>query len=238
MKVTIVGHTKDAMDLMIMSKSTRLQMSSDLLTDIQLMTVEKKKEQLDYMVNTIKSSWEFMDITFLIEGVSRAFTHQLVRNRQGSYAQQTMRILNMDGFQYITGPSISRNPELQARYELYMDSINEMYNCLIELGADVEDARGILPTNISTNIMVKYNLRTLSDMMASRASSRTQNEYREVIEAMYQACVDKWYWIAPFLRDHKAHALKQLESIIHDQYDGTDLLIPYLKLIDQVRNAK
>ena len=85
---------------------------------------------------------------------------------------------------------------------------------------------------------MKHNLRSLSDMMASRESERTQNEYRDVVEAMYQACVEKWPWIAPFLRNHKSHALKKLESIIHDVYDGTDALTPYLKLIDQVRNAK
>lgn len=106
------------------------------------------------------------------------------------------------------------------------------------MGASIEDARGVLPTNICTNIMVKHNLRSLSDMMASRASERTQGEYREVIEAMYQACVEKWPWVAPFLRDSKHYALEKLSSIIHDKYDGTDQLIPYIKLIDQVRNAK
>ena len=86
--------------------------------------------------------------------------------------------------------------------------------------------------------MVKHNLRSLSDMLASRASHRTQDEYRKVCDAMYDACVEKWPWIAPFLRDQKSYALKELESIIHDQYDGTDKLVPYLKLIDLIRNAK
>lgn len=238
MKVTIVGCTQDPVELMIMSKSTRLQMGVELMDNIYSMSEQEKMEQLNYMVNTIKSSWEFMDITFLIEGVSRAFTHQFVRNRQGSYAQQTMRILNMDGFEYITGPSISADEDINKYYQDCMYRINDMYNNLLDMGAAIEDARGILPTNISTNIMVKHNLRSLSDMMASRASSRTQSEYREVMDAMYEACVERWPWIAFFLRDQKAYALKKLESIIHDQYDGTDLLVEYLKLIDQVRNAK
>lgn len=238
MRVTIVGQTQDPMDLLIMSKSTRLQMCSDLMVDIHYMSEDEKKEHLEYMVNTIKSSWEFFDISFLIEGVSRAFTHQFVRNRQGSYAQQTMRILNMSGFDYVTGPSILENDKRKAAYDNAMLAIQESYDYLIKLGVKEEDARGILPTNIKTNIMAKFNLRTLSDMMASRASERTQGEYREVVEAMYQACVEKWPWIAPFLRDQKSYALKELESIIHDQYDGTDKLVPYLKLIDLIRNAK
>ena len=238
MKVTIVGHTHNAAELMIMSKNTRLEMSADLMDNINMMSDDEKKAHLDYMVNTIKSSWEFFDITFLIEGVSRAFTHQFVRNRQGSYAQQTMRILNMEGFKYITGPSILADEAIQFEYDAAMKAIDDAYTKLITMGAKEEDARGILPTNICTNIMVKHNLRSLSDMMASRESERTQNEYRDVVEAMYQACVEKWPWIATFLRNHKSYAVKKLESIIHDVYDGTDSLVPYLKLIDQVRNAK
>lgn len=238
MKVTIVGHTQEPMDLLLMSKSTRLELNSALLDAIRSMPEEEKNVQLEYMVNTIQSSWEFFDISFMIEGVSRAFTHQFVRNREGSYAQQTMRILNMDGFDYITGPTIANDAHLNSVYTCMMDDINRTYNYLISKGASIEDARGILPTNICTNIMAKFNLRSLSKMMASRASGRTQGEYRQVVDAMYEACVEKWPWVAPFLRDHKDYALKQLESIIHDQYDGTDSLVPYLKLIDIVRNAK
>lgn len=238
MKVTIVGHTHNAAELMIMSKNTRLEMSADLMDNINMMSDDEKKAHLDYMVNTIKSSWEFFDISFLIEGVSRGFTHQFVRNRQGTYAQQTMRILPMTKFKYITGPSIKNNFDANFKYERAMERIQKTYDELIAMGVAIEDARGILPTNICTNIMVKHNLRSLSDMLASRASHRTQDEYRQVCDAMYDACVEKWPWIAPFLRDQKSYALKQIESIIHDQYDGTDKLIPYLKLVDLVRNAK
>lgn len=238
MRVTIVGQTQDPMDLLIMSKSTRLEMCPEMLVDIQLMSEAEKLEQLDYMVNTIKSSWEFFDISFLIEGVSRGFTHQFVRNRQGTYAQQTMRILPMTKFKYITGPTIKNNFDANFKYERAMERIQKTYDELIAMGVAIEDARGILPTNICTNIMVKHNLRSLSDMLASRASHRTQDEYRQVCDAMYDACVEKWPWIAPFLRDHKSYALKELENIIHDQYDGTDKLVPYLKLIDLIRNAK
>lgn len=238
MKVTIVGHTQDPMALLIMSKSTRLEMSPSLLDDINKMSHTEQIEQLDYMVGTIKSSWEFMDISFLIEGVSRGFTHQFVRNRQGTYAQQTMRILPMSKFKYITGPSIKGNFHLETKYDNAMARIQKTYDELIAMGAEIEDARGILPTNICTNIMVKHNLRSLSDMLASRASHRTQDEYRQVCDAMYEVCVEKWPWIKEFLRDQKSYALKEIESIIRDQYDGTDKLIPYLKLVDLVRNAK
>ncbi|MEG1043090.1 MAG: FAD-dependent thymidylate synthase, partial [Pseudomonas sp.] len=166
------------------------------------------------MVDTIKSSWEFVDFTFCIEGVSRGFTHQFVRNRLGSYAQQTMRILDMGDFDYITGPSIAGDEHLRKMYDAAMAQIAVVYKELIKKGAKIEDARGILPTNISTNIIAKFNLRALSQMMMSRASNRTQSEYRDVLDAMYEAVVEAEPWCAEFLRSSKYDDLKRLEAAI------------------------
>ena len=237
MKVSLIAHTTNPVDTLIFTKNTRLNMTTDMLEDIISMPEDKKKEQLEYMVNTIKSSWEFVDFTFAIEGVTRAFTHQFVRNRTGSYAQQTMRILNVDGFDYVTGPTINTTAK-QMVYDDCMDKIQRAYNELIEMGVAIEDARGVLPTNICTNITAKFNLRSLSDMMASRASSRTQGEYREVMDAIYNCVVEAFPEFAEFLRDGKTYACNRLENIIKSAYEGTEHCNDYIKLVDQVRNAK
>ena len=57
MKVTLVNYTGDALELMIFSKSTRLQMSPDLYDEILKWPQEKKLEEAEYISNTIKSSW-------------------------------------------------------------------------------------------------------------------------------------------------------------------------------------
>ena len=153
MKVTLMNFTPNAREMLVFTKSTRLNVTPGLMDVIKLYDDEKLQKELDYMVDTIKSSWEFVDATFCIEGVSRGFTHQFVRNRLGSYAQQTMRILDMGDFKYITGPSIENDPRLKSLYDTMMANINEYYKRLISAGAKIEDARGILPTNISTNIV-------------------------------------------------------------------------------------
>ena len=236
MKVTLIAHTTNPVDTLIFTKNTRLNMGVDMLENVIGMSEEEKKEQLEYMVNTIKSSWEFVDFTFCIEGVTRAFTHQFVRNRTGSYAQQTMRILNVDGFDYYTGPSIDTVVKKMV-YSDCMNKIQRAYNELIEMGVAIEDARGVLPTNICTNITAKFNLRSLSDMMASRASSRTQGEYRDVMDAMYNCVVEAFPEFAEFLRDGKTYACNRLENIIKSAYEGTEHCNAYIKLIDQIRNA-
>jgi flavin-dependent thymidylate synthase len=235
MKVTLIDYNQNAVDKLIFCKSTRLQMSANKFEDIKNMSALEKEKELEYISNTIKSSWEFLDYTFMIEGVTRAFTHQFVRNRQGSYAQQTMRILNVSGFDYVTGPSIESDPMCNAIYKDVMSTIQAGYDELIKLGANIEDARGLLPTNICTNIVVKYNLRTLSELLASRSSPRTQGEFREVIELMYNELISVHPWLDMFLHNEKYHAAKKLDGWIRSDYEGTDNYLHLLKLVDILR---
>jgi len=219
MKVTLVNYTGDALELMIFSKSTRLQMSPDLYDEILKWPQEKKLEEAEYISNTIKSSWEFVDYTFLIEGVSRAFTHQFVRNRQGSYAQQTMRMLDVNGFEYTTGPSMEGNYEASQLYHDTMYTLDAVYKELMKMGIPAEDARGVLPTNVHTNIMAKYNLRTLSELVASRSSPRTQGEFREVMKHMNAEVLRVHPWAELFLENKKVKAAKALDKFADGDLD-------------------
>jgi thymidylate synthase ThyX len=179
MKVSLIdytgmgSHPDHAIDVLIFTKSTRLEMKPGLMDEIRDWPWKKKAAELEYMANTIPSSWEFCHYTFLIEGVTRAFTHQLVRTRTASFAQQTMRVLNVGGWDYKKGPTIQ-----DSSYDDCMVDIAEAYDRIIESGAKVEDARGILPTNILTNIVMGINLRTLAEMVRKRSSPRVQGEYR------------------------------------------------------------
>lgn len=234
MKVTLINYTKDAVETLLFTKSTRLNMSPDLMFDIHEMSEEKKMEELQYMSRTIPSSWEFVDYTFLIQDVTRAFTHQLVRNRHGSYAQQTMRILNVDGFGFEVGPTIKNDKHLDFIYKEEMNDIQDTYNCLIENGASIEDARGVLPTNIHTNIVAKFNLRTMAEIVSKRSSPRTQGEYRDVLEGMYQAIIEVHPWAEMFLKDRKVEAAAKLDAFIKSHSDGAHAL-DVLKNVDILR---
>ena len=94
--------------------------------------MEKKQAELDYMSKTIPSSWEFVDYTFMIEDVTRALTHQLVRTRTASYAQQTMQILRTFlGFGYEIGPSLEKNVKAAKIYAVEMEYIGQTYKNLL-----------------------------------------------------------------------------------------------------------
>ena len=117
MEVKLIDYTgagsedpaRHAANLLVFTKQTRLEMKPGLMTEIESWSEEDIYKELLYMANTIPSSWEFVEYKFLINDVTRAFTHQFVRTRTGSYAQQTMRVLNVNGWTYGTGPSVESN---------------------------------------------------------------------------------------------------------------------------------
>ncbi len=199
MKVKLINATSDAVNLLLFTKNTRLMNDEGAYDKIKSWPQEQKDEHLDYMLNTIKSSWEFIDYTFDIRDVSRGFTHQFVRTRQGSYAQQSQRTVDMTGFEYYIPERIIADGMAREIYDGTMEIINQRYQQLITAGVPAEDARGILPTNIYTNIVAKFNLRTLHEMAKSRLSPRAQGEYREVFTMMVAEVVKEHPWAKPFL---------------------------------------
>lgn len=200
MKVTLISYTPDALELLLLTKNTRLKVSPTLMDEIKAWSDDEKMIQLEYMRHTIQSSWEFVDYVFLIEGVSRAFTHQLVRHRHNSYAQQAQRAVDMTGFEYITGPSISEDQLMNDSYASMMDEISKNYQDLVTLGAHKQDARGVLPTNISTNIIMKANLRSLHDMALKRLCVKAQGEAQDVFREMVAAVKEVHPYFSGFLK--------------------------------------
>lgn len=194
MKVELISYTPDALELLLYTKDTRLQ-GAQSLQDIVEWPEDEKMEHLAYMRDTIQSSWEFVEYTFKISGVSRSFTHQFVRTRTGSYAQQSQRTVDVSGSNVYEPPSCNH-----PAYRRAVNGAMECYAGMIKDGVAVQDARGILPTNITTDIIAKFDLRTLHNMGLLRLCTRTQGEYQEVFKAMVDEVVKVHPWAEEFIR--------------------------------------
>lgn len=239
MKVTLISHTPDAAALLLFTKNTRLNMTAGLLEEMKCLTDAAKLKGLAYMAETIPSSWEFCDYVFSIEGVSRAYTHQQVRTRAASYAQQTLRVLDItEGYSYVL---TDRNKESESALKIIHgvnDNIRNAYKDLIALGQPVEDARGILPTNIATNIVCKFNLRTMAELARSRTGGRTQGEYQKVVNGMCDAVIEVHSWAEQFLFPKNRDYFAEIEAFAEREYGG-DLMKKgtLLKIVDKMRKA-
>lgn len=210
MKVTLIDYTGNghpdplyAARLLVYTKNTRLEQGIETRTKVSMMPQEELTKELHYIATTIRSSWEFVDYVFEIRDVTRAFTHQLVRTRTGSYAQQAQRVVDMSGFGSLTPDTAKNNLKALAAWEATMAAIQDGYRALKELGVPAQDCRGVLPTNVYTNIIAKFNLRTLADLIGKRKNLRAQGEYADVARAMEKEVLAVHPWTESFLNPER-----------------------------------
>lgn len=239
MKVTLINFTPHAAQLLVFTKQARLGLSTARWATFRETPEAELLGELAYMADTIPSSWEFVDYAFLVEGVSRAYTHQQVRTRTGSYAQQSLRVVDKSGgFDYVHADRMD-DPGMRAAVNLHNVQTAELYVWLVQNGAATEDARGILPTNIATNIVCKFNLRTLSELAASRTGGRTQSEYQAVVNAMCDAVLVVHPWAERFLFPRARDRFADIEVFAEQEFGG-DLLRKgaLLKIVDKMRKER
>lgn len=195
MKVKLISCTPNALELLLGTKSTRMRGA-----DPATMTEAEKMDHWRYMLDTIKSPFEFVDYIFQIEDVSKNFTHQLVRTRTGAYQQETSRALDMSGSGVIMPENFEGDDELSRLFHDAVADARCSYEKLIAAGAQLQDARAVIPSNMETKITAKFNLRTLSDMGKNRLCARTQGEYQEAFRAMRALVLEQHPWADPLLQ--------------------------------------
>ncbi len=146
------------------------------------------------------STIEHIQLTFAIQNVSRACTHQLVRHRHMSFSQKSQRYVKEKGeFDYIVPRAIENNPELNKKFEDYMKKTAELYQEFLEAGILAEDARSILPNATSTSLVASLNLRELIHLANLRLCTRAQYEIRCLVRAMVEEVIKKEPWLKNYL---------------------------------------
>lgn len=235
LNVTLISHTPEAENILLFTKSTRLDLRPGLLAEIREWDWPRKEEELAYMANTIPSSWEFVQYIFAIEGVSRAYTHQQVRTRAASYAQQTMRVLDVGDFDFVWPEKIAADSMATSIVTEALWGIKHAYRSLRSLGVAPEDARSILPTNIATNIVCRFDLRTLSELAKSRTGGRTQSEYQKVINKAIDCVLAVHPWAEKFLFQQDRDYFAELEAFALAKFPDLKERGELLKIVDKMR---
>ena len=137
---------------------------------------------------------EHIHLSWYVEGISRACSHQLVRHRLASYCQQSQRyckIGTMDREWYNIPPSFNSKDEAMIDYFNLMDQIARTYDKFISTyNIPKEDARFILPNACKTNIMITMNARSFIEASSKRLCRRAQWEIRELFSMMTNTLKD------------------------------------------------
>jgi thymidylate synthase (FAD) len=142
---------------------------------------------------------EHATATFRFTGVSRTFTHELVRHRHLSFSQLSQRYVDIADMQMVVPPLIREWPDDAERKEMLqlLDSswalAEDYYNKLEQLFISRkgvtrkqarEAARCVLPGGTDTIIDVTGNHRAWREVLQKRLSPQADAEIREVMEAV------------------------------------------------------
>lgn len=184
MKVKLVRYTPEpertvAMSARLCYSPIGAEELEQKMSDEQVAKLVKKLVAMGHA-----STLEHVDFTFAIEGVSRVLTHQLVRHRIASYSQQSQRYVAEHDFEYITPPSINKNPEAKEKFVNLMKQVRAAYDDFVEMGVPKEDARYVLTNATETKIIATFNARSLLHFFSLRCCFRAQWEIRAMAYQM------------------------------------------------------
>jgi thymidylate synthase (FAD) len=133
--------------------------------------------------------------SFLVTGVSRSFTHELIRHRHFSYSQLSQRYVDESDSDYIEPDVIAGDPELHRVWSEAVNAARRAYDELVKgLEARFTDvpektlrrkmarqaARSVLPNATETKIFFTGNARALRHFIELRGSEHAEVEIRKV----------------------------------------------------------
>ncbi len=137
---------------------------------------------------------------FIITGVSRSFTHELIRHRAGfGYSQLSQRFVDESSCAFVEPDPIAQDPELhriwmetiatcQSAYKALADGLNARFASIedrtLRRKKAREAARSVLPNATETQIFVTGNARALRHFIEMRGDAAADAEIRKVAVAM------------------------------------------------------
>lgn len=116
---------------------------------------------------------------------SRAFSHQLVRHRIAAYSQESQRYCNYNKGKFGSEVTFIEpvdfddwSEDQRDIFKLGLKKSEDVYKALIEEGLKAEDARGVLPNQAKTEVVVTMNLRSWMHFFSMRCDKHAQKEIR------------------------------------------------------------
>lgn len=116
----------------------------------------------------------------------RGVTHEIVRHRLFSFAQESTRYVNykLRGIEFVIPCFWNLHEDEEGgKYETWlghMGDSEDKYNNLISLGATPQEARSILPNSLKTEIVITGNLREWRCFFKLRTAKDAHPQMREV----------------------------------------------------------
>lgn len=118
---------------------------------------------------------------------NRGFTHELVRHRLAAYSQESTRYCNYTKDKFGSEITVIKPFEIEEgtkEFELWksaMENAEKSYMAMMENGSKPENARGVLPIDIKTEIVITTNIREWKHIFELRTSKAAHPSMRELM---------------------------------------------------------
>lgn len=200
----------------------------DVMAPVEGETIAEKTETLlDHLMRSGHfGPFEHPQITFAVEGVSRACMAQLTRHRHASFDVMSMRyvdltdadprerfvypptfdadeVVSREGVEEITMPATDREDIADSVYQTCMDAYRE----LVDAGIPKEDARMLLPIGTKVNLTFSMNARALMHLLDMRLKADAQWEIRELSKRCLEEAKDWMPYTFERYEDHHPYKL-------------------------------
>lgn len=165
------------------------------------------REEIKNLPMWLRKIHDFMSVTFVVD---RGVTHEIVRHRPFSYAQESTRYCNYSNGKFDneitviipsffdTGMGENSNSLIFTEWKHSCESSEHHYMKLLEMGATPQQARSVLPNSLKAEIVMTGSLYNFTHFFNMRCDTAAHPQMREV------AC--------PLLIE---------ANTINDQYKGT-----------------
>lgn len=173
-------------------------------------TDEQRRDAWEAMMATVLSGpLEAIQFTFLVEGVSRAITHQMVRNRFSFFAQESLRFAVAEDWasEVPLPPFLAGKRDDDPAVRVWLKALNaseDSYGALVAAGMPAEEARGLLPHAITTRLYWTVSLRTLLQEAGKRTCTQAQFDWRILFGGVARAFRERAQHAPPAMAHGKA----------------------------------
>ena len=122
--------------------------------------------------------------------VDRGVSHELVRHRIASFAQESSRYCNYSKDKFGSEITVIKplfwdeGSQMYKLWEEAMENAEEAYFLLLAKGATPEEARSVLPNSLKTEVVVTADMREWRNIFKLRAAGITGKPHPQMVEVM------------------------------------------------------
>lgn len=137
---------------------------------------------------------------------NRAIANELVRHRHCAFTQESTRYCQYDDLTVIRPGwldfSLEKNKFTIKRYMEYLDETQSLYRYMIKSGVPAEQARGILPLDTATTLIMTANLREWISIFKLRCDKASHPQMVELMIKIKEEFIKRLPWLEEALPDN------------------------------------